>query len=280
MMTTIERLRRYVRRIIKEGWGWENDAKVAKIQAQKRAEENKPWMPDTRTGTSTARQHVIQPSGRFEAIEDVFTVTEKWPGAVHAIVRNTSHGSSNFTFYADDKRLVAQFKDQDEWYAWVNGKWEDANDPRVSESRKITFGDLKKLIREEWGNDAILGKARERKRNPQVWSKKQATADFYAKPKVNAPEATGPDPTGEVAPKVPPAPGMTMGTSANKKLFPMSWDAVEQEIGATGVDDITNFHGTIDFYVGPGGQIFAHDHVRDEWFGWNYDTWVPWADPR
>lgn len=160
-------------------------------------------------------------------------------------------------------------------------------DERLSESthdniRKSRLVEaIHKIIKEDWDNAAIMGKARERRMNPRVWNRKQATRDFYAGPKAPVPPSTGPDPSGEPA-RMAPAPKLTSNTRNHYgeveisyyelvDLFPESIKKLKEKCAA---HDTTPEH--CDYFMDKNDDVYAHGIITGESFGWDpdRDDWI------
>jgi hypothetical protein len=270
MRTTLNELRKLIEEIVNESsWSeWFGDERVEKYRAHKRAEENTPWTPSTRLGSSAGqKQGLAAPQNYVTKMtrEEAENISSK---ATKSAEREFGNLDVVKFYIGNDGNVYVSDVNSD-WFRWddVQNLWHGvpAPDRIVGEARMC------ELV-EAWSNAAIMGKARERRMNPRVWNRKEMTRQFYAKPRAPVPPATGPDPT---APPPAPRPPSSSPSPTRKKISFMdavrTWRGAAEELAydELNIDTADIADDDCEWYVLDGGKYQVYDTVNG--WTWEYD---------
>lgn len=263
MGTTLNELRQLIKKILRESnWSSWHDERTMKYLAQKRAEENKPWEPETRIGTSTAKQRPREYQSYVTRMtkEEAENISSR---AARSAEREFGNPDVIKYYIGSDGNVYVSDVNSD-WFRWddVQNLWHAVHVPNV-----VDEAYMHKIV-EAWSNAAIMGKARARRLNPRVWNKKEMTRQFYAQPKAPVPPATGPDPAAPSSPQPP--------SATNKKKISFmdavhTWSGAAEELAydELNLKDAEDAQATCGWYVLDDGKWQVYDYDTD--WTWEYD---------
>lgn len=261
MKMTLNELKNTVRKIIEASYSdWFNDERTSKYRDAKRAEQEEPWKPDTRTGT-LSRQSTNSMTKLHHA-----DVDKQYDNAAlelfdHYLITDEDE-FDDIEFYSTNNKLKAHAKSDNTWWEFggANG-WKEI----ATESHSLTLQGLREIIKEEWDNASIMGKARHRRMNPRAYDRKEQMRQFYANrlgKKEPAPQATGPDPSGTPSPRRAwQAKLDSVSYRDANDLFP---DAVKEmsELYSNPPEDF-------EYFLDSDGNLWATDEDTDEGMMWD-----------